>query len=185
VRGRKKVKKEVKVEMTIPEMTRLDAAVEIKVNEFAWKGNLSQIVRIDGDNLTGELTRQPELVSWFGVVEVEANDAVEKAKNELAVLKDAQEILYAHLDLEVREQHRANKPTESAIKSMILTNPRYLEHADKIGAKREELRSAGVICGKISKILTGLKHKLDMLIQLSCNYRKEHGSGDYGHDGPL
>jgi len=167
------------------ERVRLDAKVDIKIHEFKWSGNLSQVVRIDGDALTAELIRQPELVSWFGVAAVEAEDDVGRCKNELEVLKDGLDTLYAELDIDIRKAGGAQKPTEAAIKSLILSAERYKTYLGLIADKREELRAALHLSGKISKILIGLDHKRDMLIQLSSNSRHEHQAGDYGHEGPV
>lgn len=161
---------------------RLDATVKISVNEFKWDGKLSDVVRIDLDALTAELARQPELVSWFGVAVVEATDKFEKLKNELADMKEDQDRIYAECDLAIREANKTNKPTEPTVKSMVLTHQKYKDHMAKMSAKRVEMQEASTLLGKISKILIGMEHKRDMLIQLSANYRKEHGAGDYGHD---
>ncbi len=169
--------------MVKDEKVRLDAEVKISVNEFKWNGKLSDVVRIDMDALTAELSRQPELVSWFGVAVVEATDKYEKCKNALADFKEDQDRIYAECDMAVREANKANKPTEPTVKSMVLTHQKYKDHIAKMSAKRVEMQEAATLLGRISKILIGLEHKRDMLIQLSANYRKEHNAGDYGHDG--
>lgn len=175
--------KEVRDSMAKEDKVRLDAEVKISVNEFKWEGKLSDVVRIDLDSITAELARQPELVSWFGVAVVEATDKFEKCKNKLADMKDDQDRIYAECDMEVRELNKANKPTEPTVKSLVLTHAKYKKHMAEMSAKRAEMQEAATLLGRISKILIGMEHKRDMLIQLSANYRKEHGAGDYGHDG--
>jgi hypothetical protein len=164
---------------------RLDAKIDISLGEWSWKGNLGDIVKINIDNLKGEMVRQPEMVSWFGMVAVEALDDVERIKNELAVLKDDQDALYAELDAKIRGAAAATnvKPTEPQIKAAVLRMAEYKEHKQKMAGKREELRAANLTQGKAAKMLIGLEHKRDMLIQLSSNKRKEFSSGDYGHEG--
>jgi hypothetical protein len=171
--------------MARDEKVRLDAEVKISVNEFKWNGKLSDVVRIDLDALTAELARQPELVSWFGVAVVEATDKFEKCKNELADMKEDQDRIYAECDIDVREKHRADPkpPTEPTVKSLVLTHEKYKTHMAAMSKKRGEMQEAALLLGRISKILIGMEHKRDMLIQLSANYRKEHSAGDYGHDG--
>jgi hypothetical protein len=166
------------------EKVRLDAAITVSVKKMVWEGKLSAICRINMNDLNVEMCRQPELVSWFGVVAVEAVDQVESLKNELAALKEDQDTLYADLDLLMRQESAgAKKPTETEIKSMVITHTRYKEVVKAIQAKRTEVREASVIFGKVSKILIALEHKRDMLIQLSANQRHEFITGDYGHEG--
>jgi hypothetical protein len=159
---------------------KLDANVEVSVKEMAWKGTLSEICRINMNDLNVEMCRQPELVSWFGVVAVEAVDQVESLKNELAALKEDQDILYADLDLLMRQESTsAKKPTEAEIKSMVIAHQRYKDKVLEIQKKRTALRESSVVLGKVSKILIALEHKRDMIVQLSANFRKEMFSGNY------
>ena len=163
----------------------LDADVEVKIGNQAWKGKLSDIARIELKNLNGELARQPELVSWFGVMSVEAVDVVESTKNKLAALKEDQETLYADLDLLMRQESTTTgkKTTEAEVKSLVSAHTRYKASIKEIQNKREELRMASVVLNKMNKILIALEHKRDMLIQLSANQRREFITGDYGHEG--
>ena len=167
--------------MAISEKVRLDAEIKIEVNEFKWAGKLSEIARIDIDNINQELERQPGLVSWFGVVQVEAIDRAKKTENELEALEEDKDLLYAKLDIQTRQAHQGDSkaPTESSVKSMILNSEEYRGHIKKIQNKREELREASKIAGKLSKIMLALDHKRDMVIQISSNNRKIWRTGDY------
>lgn len=163
-----------------------DAEVSIAIKGFAWNGKLSDVVRINLNNIDAEMARQPELVSYFGVVAVEAVDRVEALKNELASLKEDEEMIYANLDLLARDgsltpdsAKKDKKPTEKELESLVKTHARYREVVDKIRAKREEIRDANLLLAKVNKILIALEHKRDMMIQLSANQRKELTAGDY------
>ena len=161
-------------------MVHLDAKFEVNVRELSWSGKLSDIVRVDMNNLNGELARQPGLVSWFGVVQVEAVDEVEALKNKVSALKEDQDSLYADLDLLMRQESAGGKkPTEAEIKSMVTANDKYKAKTKEIQDKREELRVASGVLGQLKAVLIALEHKRDMLVQLSANHRKEFISGNY------
>jgi regulator of sigma D len=160
----------------------LDMDLEVKVGKFSWKGKLSDVAKINMNKLGVELARQPELVSWFGVVYAEAIDAVSRLKNEVQNLQDSHTAKYAELDLRVRteaESKGKDKPTEPRIKAMILTHPEYVDLQKRTQAKQDEQLNATSAMNKIGKLLVGLEHKKDMLIQLSANVRKELTAGNY------
>jgi hypothetical protein len=169
------------------DLIELDAAVDIKVNEHVWAGKLSEVVRINVDLLQADMVRQPGLVSWFGVVAVEATDRVKGIQNKIADMKEEQDSIYAELDMIVRTEHKGDSkpPTEPAVKAMVLTHEKYKTFLKDMSTKREELREALKIESTLIKILIGLEHKKDMIIQISATNRREGRAGDYNREGPM
>lgn len=163
-----------------------DAHIDIEVNNLTWKGNLSDIVKIDGDQLTKEMRRQASLVAWFGVVEIEAQDIAKRKENELDNLKDDKKRMEAELELDIRHtkkktiegKEKAEKPTNPEVDAMVQAHPKLWDTIKKIQEKKEELREANRVAGKLKKITIALGHKKEMLTGLSINFRDE----DHAHE---
>ena len=153
------------------DMNQFNAAIDIKVNDLKWSGKLQEVVGINVSDLDGDLSNQPGIVSWFGVVLAEAIASSED-------LKDQRDRVYARLYLRYREQDEIAKvkSTEARINSLVLTDPDYVGVQERFNYMRKQMNT-------LKSLSASLDHRRDMLIQLSANIRKEHSSGDYGFDG--
>jgi hypothetical protein len=153
------------------DLNAINAQIDVKVGELKWSGKLQDIVRINIADLDGDLSQQPSVVSWFGVILAEAIATYED-------LKDRKERMYASLYLKYREQDEklGVKSTEARTNSQIMVDNDYIAHQDKLNDVRRQMNV-------LKSISVSLDHRRDMLIQLSANIRSEHKAGDYGFDG--
>jgi len=153
------------------DLNSFNATIDVKVGDLKWSGKLQDVVRINIVDLNGDLSDQPSVVSWFGVILAEAIASYES-------MKDQKERLYAQLYLKYREQDEKAgvKSTEARLNSMIITDKDYIVIQDRHSDVRRQMNI-------LKSISTSLDHRRDMLIQLSANIRREHDAGDYGHEG--
>jgi hypothetical protein len=157
---------------------KFDADLKIEVSSFTWDGKLSEVAQIHDDNLRADITRQPGLVAWFGVVQVEAEDIAEKLSNEYDGLKDDMSRARAELDLELRAQEDPKiKLTEKAIEAQLITNPKIKKISLAMAEKRDQIREANKKASILSKIVKALDHKKEMLIVIE----RIDGREDFAH----
>jgi hypothetical protein len=173
---------------------KLSAPIKFDVGGFKWEGDVSTVTHINADKMEDEMSRQPGLVSWFSLAEVEAFERVERLRNKLAAAKDARELAAAKAELNIREGKNAEgtgpnecavKITEGSVAAMVTSCAPYQKEVSKISQLRDELADALHLANKISKIMLALEHKKDMLVQMSANRRREVLTGGYADQEPF
>jgi hypothetical protein len=120
--------------------------------------DLSTDLDINQGDINQELTDQPALFAWHGVL-------AELAKHSATQAKNAMEVHGALLDKMIREQAE-KKPSEDQIKSMIRLTPSYKEKEQLyFEAKKNE--------GILGIAKEAFVQRSSMLISISANLRGE------------
>ena len=157
-----------------------DMKISIKVSDFTWEGQLSEIAQINDSKIRYDLGRQASLVAWFGVLQVEADDAVEKIENDIDALKEDLNRAKAEAELEIRTTENPKiKITDNSVAAQVQTHKKVAEIIGQMRDKRDVLRKANNTAGKLAKIMKALDHKKEMLISIVKIERDEdraHGA---------
>lgn len=113
---------------------------------------------LDEDSVNKHLCHQAGKFHWVANLQVKAKLAVERAE---AILK----ITSAEVDSRIRQQSE-KKPTEDAIKSMVLRDPAVAKQAAAVAKLRESEQILNVL-------VTSYSQRKDCLIALASNMRAQ------------
>lgn len=137
----------------------LQVRVEGEMHRFSIQDEL----KIDRHDLDEEIKRQAGNYVWFAVMH-------EKARMERLTLEGDLEELEYTIDQEVRSKIADKKPTETAIKAMVRTDPRYKDEVRKLLKAEHDERVLGAI-------VSALEQRKDMLALLARSRYFEMSSG--------
>jgi len=137
---------------------------KIRIGKKTYPTDLSDM-EIDHKNLSKEMTRQPSLYAWYGVM----HSIAKKYMNDIILKK---ECLNAELDKYYREQCEKDevKITEKLIASMIRDDKDYQEI-------KEEIAKASFNVDLLGTAMTALSQRKDMLQAAGALMRAELDSG--------
>jgi len=136
-----------------------DVMVRILVGTERHEFSTQEELRIDRDDLDTELARQAAHYAWFAVL-------YERARGERVALEGDMESLEARLDQEIRLKSVDKKPTETAIKTAIKSDPRFMDTMARLLRAEQDERLLGAI-------ESALVQRKDMLIALARSRHHE------------
>lgn len=144
-----------------------DLSIVVKLGGKTRKIDLARELEVAHDNptvLTEQMSRQPAMFAWMGVLEALATKQYEEAKRK-------QKEIYAVVDRE-RRKHREDKGlkvTEALISADVERDDRYIAASQEI----VETRYARDI---LAAAVGGFDHRKDMLVNIGSQLRSERGS---------
>jgi hypothetical protein len=127
----------------------------------------ARAVTIDPDDLANEYARTPADLAYWGMVAAEAEAAYQTAKDHLRQVESAA-LLGAHMAAD----QAAKRPPAARVEAMA-------EQAQPVQLAREELVKADSTRRRMRAVCDGIGAKLQALISLGAQLRRELDSGKY------
>ena len=127
----------------------------------------ARAVTIDPDDLASEYARTPADLAYWGMVSAEAEAAYQAAKDRLRLVESTA-LLSAHMAAD----QATKRPPAARVEAMA-------EQAQPVQLAREELVRADSVRRRMRAVCDGIGAKLQALISLGAQLRRELDSGKY------